>query len=313
LYHSAFPVLIRDRIERFLDSVLVRKETKLPLPPALRRWISSISGDDAMLLVVASPVEEVGRDHDFDAALIEPSSTNSIIQCAGRVNRHRLVDPTSPNITLLSTSMQHLREPNGLSFSKPGVEALNTAIGRSFFLPSSALQDLLVMPKWEILSASPRLEETGWGAMPSMEHEKAAQFLEGDYQYSLVGYWSDASNMYLSGDHAEKMRFRADAASTEFYYDYGRSRFLGGADDVPTSQLVLGNEAGPLDCFSRLGIVDLGFDLNLEAAFDLKNMDAQRRSHMSKKYMSISLVGEKIDHICDPYLGAFRRQWFETD
>jgi hypothetical protein len=209
--------------------------------------------------------------------------------------------------------MQHLREPNGLSFSKPGVEALNTAIGRSFCLPSSALQDLLVMPKWEILSASPRLEENGWGAMPSMEHKKAAQFLEGNYHYSLVGYWSDASNTYLSGDHAEKMRFRADAASTEFYYDYERSRFLSRADDVPTSQLVLGNEAGPLDCFSRLGIVDLGFDLNLEEAFDLKNTDAQRKSHISKKYMSISLVGEKIDHICDPYLGAFRRQWFETD
>lgn len=47
-----------------------------------------------IFVVVASPVEEVGRDHDFDWAVIEPSSMISIFQTAGRVNRHRLLQPS---------------------------------------------------------------------------------------------------------------------------------------------------------------------------------------------------------------------------
>ncbi|MEX6067036.1 hypothetical protein [Providencia hangzhouensis] len=46
-------------------------------------------------------MEEVGRDHDFDWAVIEPSSYRSIVQMAGRVRRHRAGEVASPNIALL--------------------------------------------------------------------------------------------------------------------------------------------------------------------------------------------------------------------
>jgi CRISPR-associated endonuclease/helicase Cas3 len=39
--------------------------------------------------VLGSPVTEVGRDHDYDWAVVEPSSMRSLIQLAGRVRRHR--------------------------------------------------------------------------------------------------------------------------------------------------------------------------------------------------------------------------------
>lgn len=63
---------------------------------------------DVVFIVVATPVEEVGRDHDYDWAVIEPSSMTSIIQCSGRVNRHRLVAVDTANIGVLSHSLAHL-------------------------------------------------------------------------------------------------------------------------------------------------------------------------------------------------------------
>ncbi|MDR8345993.1 hypothetical protein FPK41_23920, partial [Acinetobacter baumannii] len=48
-------------------------------------------------IVIATPVEEVGRDHDFDWAIIDASSVQSIVQTAGRVNRHRLEKVQQPN------------------------------------------------------------------------------------------------------------------------------------------------------------------------------------------------------------------------
>ena len=41
-------------------------------------------------------MEEVGRDHDFDWAIIDASSVQSIVQTAGRVNRHRLEKYSNP-------------------------------------------------------------------------------------------------------------------------------------------------------------------------------------------------------------------------
>ena len=40
--------------------------------------------------MLGSPVTEVGRDHDYDWAVVEPSSMRSLIQLAGRVRRHHL-------------------------------------------------------------------------------------------------------------------------------------------------------------------------------------------------------------------------------
>lgn len=76
------------------------------------------------LIVIASPIEEVGRDHDFDWAIIEPSSMHSIIQCAGRVNRHRKIKVESDkfNIGLLSQNWKSLDPGERVVFTRPGFE-----------------------------------------------------------------------------------------------------------------------------------------------------------------------------------------------
>lgn len=83
---------------------------------------------DLRLVVVATPVAEVGRDHDYDWAVIEPSSMHSIIQASGRVNRHRNQPVSHANIVILSHNAKFLeyRAKNWSetqpSFVMPGLE-----------------------------------------------------------------------------------------------------------------------------------------------------------------------------------------------
>jgi CRISPR-associated endonuclease/helicase Cas3 len=117
--------------EQWLDRVLNRNEAPTEqVPPwvsALKKicpWLIEQTGD-VRLIVVATPVEEVGRDHDFDWCVIEPSSMHSIIQTAGRVNRHRrqpLSDETY-NVSLLSRNRSDLEHPQRKCFVKPGLES----------------------------------------------------------------------------------------------------------------------------------------------------------------------------------------------
>lgn len=63
-------------------------------------------------IVVATPLEEAGRDHDFDWAVIDPSSAQSIVQTSGRVNRHRLVEADKAdkaNFVILGCDLKWLR------------------------------------------------------------------------------------------------------------------------------------------------------------------------------------------------------------
>lgn len=122
-YHSNHFTIQRWYIERRLDELLTRKngDTHILKDPEIRNMLDTAVCSDLMLIVVATPVEEIGRDHDFDWAVIEPSSVQSIVQTSGRVNRHRLLNISKPNIAI----MQHnLREIDGesLVFRWPGFE-----------------------------------------------------------------------------------------------------------------------------------------------------------------------------------------------
>lgn len=119
-YHSNLPVIGRHWIEKHLDIVLKRrpKGKATDALPANKTFLEMLSrcpaGKGVVFVVVATPVEEIGRDHDFDWALIEPSSTQSIVQTAGRVRRHReagALDANGrpiPNIGLLEFPWRHL-------------------------------------------------------------------------------------------------------------------------------------------------------------------------------------------------------------
>jgi CRISPR-associated endonuclease/helicase Cas3 len=97
-YHSRFLQETKDQMEQFLTKQLNRKNPE-----------KFYTGEPTVYIVVATPVVEVGRDFDFDWAIIEPSSERSIVQTAGRVLRHRSVVPKEDNIHILPYPFKYYR------------------------------------------------------------------------------------------------------------------------------------------------------------------------------------------------------------
>lgn len=124
-YHSQFPLLIRSAIEHQLDQALNRRQEDAVFSlPDIRQNLDAHPQDDHLFIVLGSPVTEVGRDHDYDWAVVEPSSMRSLIQLAGRVRRHRPGVVTQANIRVFQTNLRHYKTPNSgaPAFCKPGFE-----------------------------------------------------------------------------------------------------------------------------------------------------------------------------------------------
>ena len=123
VYHSRYPLAVRSHLENKLDRMLKRKEPEeIWHYPEIAEKLKNSPSKNHIFVVLASPVAEVGRDHDFDWAIVEPSSMRSIIQLAGRVLRHRSIVPSTPNILLLNKNYKALWG-NKICFNKPGFES----------------------------------------------------------------------------------------------------------------------------------------------------------------------------------------------
>lgn len=124
VYHSQFPLLSRSAIEHCLDTTLDRRQPGAVYErPDIRRQLDACTHPDHLFIVLGSPVTEVGRDHDYDWAVVEPSSMRSIIQLAGRVQRHRQCVAQTPNIVLLDRNWNAIAGTHdNLIFCRPGFE-----------------------------------------------------------------------------------------------------------------------------------------------------------------------------------------------
>jgi len=121
-YHSQQVLLMRSEQERHLDVVLKRKQEVFD-NPIIRQHLDNSPVNNMIFILVATPVEEVGRDHDFDWAVVEPSSYRSIIQLAGRILRHRNESPATPNMALMQYNLRALKNTDGRpSYCWPGYE-----------------------------------------------------------------------------------------------------------------------------------------------------------------------------------------------
>lgn len=177
VYHSQFPGLSRSAIEGHLDRALNRREELAVFgQPEIRAAIDGSEEADQVFIVLGSPVTEVGRDHDYDWAIVEPSSMRSLIQLAGRVRRHRPEPCHVPNIHLLRTNIRALKQTGGAAFTQPGFEGS----GR-WQLISHDLRELLRPHEYEIVDARPRVlprEELAPNAsLVDLEHARLADTL----------------------------------------------------------------------------------------------------------------------------------------
>ena len=129
-YHANDWLIERHYKEQRLDFLLSRQKGSQHLfeDAELQQFAREAEQDDIPLIVIATPVEEVGRDHCFDWAVIDASSIQSIVQTAGRVNRHRLKRIDKPNIAILQFNHRYCANAEAKKvpvFKWPGYEGTN--------------------------------------------------------------------------------------------------------------------------------------------------------------------------------------------
>lgn len=222
-YHSRQVLLLRHEQERHLDAVLKRKEKPGEMSAALkncriRKCIDEANGKHVVFILVATPVEEVGRDHDFDWAIIEPSSLRSVIQLAGRVLRHRRYskDIDTANIGILQYNLKGLMEKEDIVFCRPGYES------KKYPLVTHDMTKLIEEKNLNAgIDAEPRIiEATELKAnekLADLEHTVMHDFKERSFagpavlQGWLTGYW------WLTALHQQFNRFRESSPEIKLY------------------------------------------------------------------------------------------------
>lgn len=130
--------MLRSAIERQLDQALNREQAEAVFTlPAIRRELDAEPEREHVFIVLGSPVTEVGRDHDYDWAIVEPSSMRSLIQLAGRLRRHRPDPWDKVNVLICERNLRSVEQPNQPAFRRPGFE------NEAFALDSHLLSELL--------------------------------------------------------------------------------------------------------------------------------------------------------------------------
>lgn len=145
-YHANLFLIERHLKEKVLDNLFKRKgrhgeENKaIEEDPYIRKLVLESKSDEVKFVLVATPVEEVGRDHDFDWGIIEPSSIQSILQAAGRINRHRQWEVFEPNIIIMKHNFRMIeRVANVPERDRTGDQNLKAAT--CFFMPGVESRD----------------------------------------------------------------------------------------------------------------------------------------------------------------------------
>ena len=168
--HSQFPRLHRDWIEKRLKDALTRHGRQGKDPHAGLRELchdenvfkraDEAGARNIEIVLVTSPVIETGNDLDFDWAILDPISTRSIIQAAGRVRRHRPVNGVRMNVMILGRSLIAMQEGKlkmpGVETKMPGdtkvaTPSLSNFEGRRF-------EDLAGEADFSVINAKPILE-----------------------------------------------------------------------------------------------------------------------------------------------------------
>lgn len=316
-YHSRHPMLVRAEIERELDAVLKRHQpNKIFEWQGLREKLDTGTEHDHVFIVLATAVAEVGRDHDYDWAIVEPSSMRSIIQLAGRVKRHREFDcpPEQPNILLLDSNVKNLKHPgSSLAFRWPGFES------QEFPLSTHRLSELLTPEQWQTIDARARIRPRDKldpkGNLADLEHARLADLMlgakTGESQQQIPAHWWWTTNAHLSGVMQARTRFRADPQGHQSYYfrpdedgvkiDLCQLESTGAETEVP-------NLLQRIELFPGLRISPWGAPNYLDALQTLAEAQGMEPTDCARKFGIVNLPGYEASQIWryHPALGFSR-------
>lgn len=240
-YHARQLLVLRSELERRLDQLLNREQdASLFDHTDIQQAMRSTHTKHHVFIVLATPVAEVGRNHDYDWAIIEPSSMRSIIQLVGRVWRHRPDKVVSaPNVMIMNANIKALKEGSSLGIGKtvydrPGYESQDFKLDNhdtSLLIPESQLQQIDSTPrisKSDQLRASERLAD--------LEHAVLASLLNTNNPSFVNAFWNNTYS-HRAWAHLQLISpFREDNRKQTRYFcfpdpDTGQIRFY--TEDEP--------------------------------------------------------------------------------
>lgn len=220
IYHSQHPLLVRSKMEQRLDSALDRHDPETLWQVAeIETALKKHPEKHHIFVVCATSVAEVGRDHDYDWAIVEPSSMRSLIQLAGRIQRHRKNQPSSANLLILSKNLRALRGDK-LAYYRPGFESDRLR------LELHDLQDVLIHEQYTYLSAKPRIQTRSKlnpkENLVDLEHVQLQHRLFGSKQpgYEVTEFaalwWPEKNSPNWSFELQRRMPFRQSRSDELF-------------------------------------------------------------------------------------------------
>ncbi|MDA5607167.1 type I-F CRISPR-associated helicase Cas3f [Pasteurella multocida] len=217
-YHSRQLLLLRSYLEEKLDKILDRhtpeqlfEHEEIALP------MSQYKAKNHLFIVLGSPVTEVGRDHDYDWAIVDPSSMRSIIQLAGRVWRHRAEKVTEqPNIALLPINWRGLKvryQQKDVIYHRPGFES------HQHKLATHKLEQLISQRDLAHIQATPRIVKPevlqASTQLADLEHHAIASLLNHPSENLVNLYWDPHYCNYLLANLPLMSEFRKSMAELE--------------------------------------------------------------------------------------------------
>ncbi|MGB2538093.1 type I-F CRISPR-associated helicase Cas3f [Hafnia paralvei] len=311
VYHSQHPLAMRSHIEQRLDAMLTRHQPEALWSVAeVRHALEQYPESHHLFVVLGTSVTEVGRDWDLDWAIAEPSSMRSLIQLAGRIQRHRQRPPKTPNLHILTKNIKSLRQKDSgvATYCRPGFES------QKYLLVSHDLRELLTEEQYQHIDASARIHQRAdapkrppFNNLVDLEHYRLSLELLGK-QSPAAQWWR--GHVDWCGESQRQMPFRQTTKQQEC------ALLLDDDDKLRFYNIDSGSfgwkESGEFD-YPELTIAD-GVSAWIQASYpDVYN-------HLADKLgMELEEVGQKFGEIClsiysedseawrfNPVFGVFR-------
>lgn len=288
VYHSQHPLAMRSHIEQRLDETLTRyNEQALWQIPEIKAALAD-SEQHHLFVVLATSVAEVGRDHDYDWAIAEPSSMRSLIQLAGRIQRHRQQRCGRPNLHILQKNVKALKG-NELAYCQPGFES------GKYILNSHDLNEILLPEQYQTINAIPRAQERS-PLLPQdnfvdLEHASLRRKLQGkkgESDYYAALWWLKQATW--CAEQQRRTPFRQSAPEEQYYL------WLEDESDKPIFQFP-DSEPGQWKQSSEFRTIELELATGNGAwmAMDYQQVYQRLADELN---MELSEVSQKFGEIC---------------
>ncbi len=308
VYHGQHPLLVRSEMEKALDAALTRHQADaIWQVPAIQLALAQYPEQEQIFIVFATSVAEVGRDHDYDWAIAEPSSMRSLIQLAGRIQRHRQQCPNSANMLILNKNVRAL-QGQVVAYTKPGFES------SKFNLADKDLRQSLLLEQYQTISATPRIlpreNPDSSTNLVDLEHAHLAEKLFGAKKlipaYAAL-WWRHQT--HWCAEMQRRTPFRLSAKDEEFVL------YLEDETDQPTFCRVAesGELAASERCFVRVELPQIA-RVQAWVANDVKALleqiaerEQMELAHASRRFASLRLreLGEQAQWCYHPLMGVY--------